>query len=93
LDDKSCWFHEKDGNGKEWLLIMAAALLDCAGRAQRRRRFRTGANGSSRRELWARESGVALRLPPQSKTRKVRVSPAGMKEAAPHDVVELKTGN
>lgn len=36
---------------------------------------------------------IALRLPPQSKTRKVRVSSAGMKEAAPHDVVELKAGN
>jgi len=39
------------------------------------------------------KSGVALRLPPQSKTLKVRVSPAGMKEATPHDVVELKTGH
>jgi IMP dehydrogenase len=27
------------------------------------------------------------------KARYIRVSPAGMKEAAPHDVVELKTGN
>jgi IMP dehydrogenase len=29
----------------------------------------------------------------RSKARYIRVSPAGMKEAAPHDVVELKTGN
>ena len=32
-------------------------------------------------------------LPPQSKMRKVRTSPVGMKEAAPLDVVELKTGH
>jgi IMP dehydrogenase len=29
----------------------------------------------------------------REKARYIRVSPAGMKEAAPHDVVELKTGN
>jgi IMP dehydrogenase len=29
----------------------------------------------------------------RNKARYIRVSPAGMKEAAPHDVVELKTGN
>jgi IMP dehydrogenase len=29
----------------------------------------------------------------RTKARYIRVSPAGMKEAAPHDVVELKTGN
>ncbi|HTY86515.1 MAG TPA: IMP dehydrogenase [Candidatus Acidoferrum sp.] len=29
----------------------------------------------------------------REKARFIRVSPAGMKEAAPHDVVELKTGN
>jgi len=29
----------------------------------------------------------------RQKARYMRVSPAGMKEAAPHDVVELKTGN
>ena len=29
----------------------------------------------------------------QDKARYIRVSPAGMKEAAPHDVVELKTGH
>ncbi|HVU27292.1 MAG TPA: IMP dehydrogenase [Verrucomicrobiae bacterium] len=29
----------------------------------------------------------------RSKARYIRVSPAGMREAAPHDVVELKTGN
>jgi IMP dehydrogenase len=29
----------------------------------------------------------------RQKARYIRVSPAGMKEAAPHDVVELKTGN
>ena len=29
----------------------------------------------------------------RAKARYIRVSPAGMKEAAPHDVVELKTGN
>ncbi len=29
----------------------------------------------------------------RDKARYIRVSPAGMKEAAPHDVVELKTGN
>jgi IMP dehydrogenase len=29
----------------------------------------------------------------QQKARYTRVSPAGMREAAPHDVVELKTGN
>jgi IMP dehydrogenase len=27
------------------------------------------------------------------KARYIRVSPAGQREAAPHDVVELKTGN
>jgi len=29
----------------------------------------------------------------RAKARYIRVSPAGMREAAPHDVVELKTGN
>ena len=29
----------------------------------------------------------------RTKARYIRVSPAGMREAAPHDVVELKTGN
>ena len=29
----------------------------------------------------------------REKARFIRVSPAGMREAAPHDVVELKTGN
>ena len=29
----------------------------------------------------------------RDKARYTRVSPAGMREAAPHDVVELKTGN
>ncbi len=29
----------------------------------------------------------------RNKARYIRVSPAGMREAAPHDVVELKTGN
>jgi IMP dehydrogenase len=29
----------------------------------------------------------------REKARYIRVSPAGMREAAPHDVVELKTGN
>ena len=29
----------------------------------------------------------------RDKARYIRVSPAGMREAAPHDVVELKTGN
>jgi IMP dehydrogenase len=29
----------------------------------------------------------------RSKARYIRVSPAGMKEATPHDVVELKTGH
>jgi IMP dehydrogenase len=28
-----------------------------------------------------------------AKARYIRVSPAGQREAAPHDVVELKTGN
>jgi len=28
----------------------------------------------------------------RSKARYIRVSPAGQREAAPHDVVELKTG-
>ena len=29
----------------------------------------------------------------REKARYIRVSPAGMREAAPHDVVELKTGS
>ena len=29
----------------------------------------------------------------REKARFIRVSPAGQREAAPHDVVELKTGN
>jgi IMP dehydrogenase len=29
----------------------------------------------------------------RAKARYIRVSPAGMREAAPHDVVELKTGS
>ena len=29
----------------------------------------------------------------QHKARYIRVSPAGQREAAPHDVMELKTGN
>ena len=29
----------------------------------------------------------------REKARYIRVSPAGMREATPHDVVELKTGN
>jgi IMP dehydrogenase len=29
----------------------------------------------------------------REKARFIRVSPAGMREAAPHDVVELKTGS
>ena len=29
----------------------------------------------------------------RTKARYIRVSPAGQREAAPHDVVELKTGN
>jgi hypothetical protein len=42
--------------------------MECAGKAERRRRFRTGGNRSDWRETIERlESGVALRLPPQSK--------------------------
>jgi len=37
--------------------------------------------------------GAANLLQLRDKARYIRVSPAGMKEAAPHDVVELKTGN
>ena len=29
----------------------------------------------------------------RKRARYIRVSPAGIREAAPHDVVELKTGN
>jgi len=29
----------------------------------------------------------------RNKARFIRVSPAGMREAAPHDVVEVKTGS
>src|SRR5437870_3369109 len=44
-----------------------AGFMECTGRAKRRRRFRMRKSG---RDLGARpacESGVALRLPPQSK--------------------------
>jgi len=37
--------------------------------------------------------GAANLLQLREKARYIRVSPAGMREAAPHDVVELKTGN
>jgi IMP dehydrogenase len=37
--------------------------------------------------------GAATLAQLREKARYIRVSPAGMKEAAPHDVVELKTGN
>jgi IMP dehydrogenase len=37
--------------------------------------------------------GAANLVELKQKARFIRVSPAGMKEAAPHDVVELKTGN
>jgi hypothetical protein len=46
----------------------ALGVLDCAGRAQRRRRFRPHQVLTSNRKLCPRESGVALRFPPQSKT-------------------------
>ena len=41
-------------------------VLDCAGKAQRRRRFRVGV--TQRLTNLFPQSGVALRLPPQSKT-------------------------
>jgi hypothetical protein len=42
--------------------------MECAGRAKRRRRFRAGGHHSDWRKNFVRsESGVALRLPPQSK--------------------------
>jgi IMP dehydrogenase len=37
--------------------------------------------------------GAASLEPLRTKARFNRVSAAGIKEAAPHDVVELKTGN
>jgi len=37
--------------------------------------------------------GAANLVQLREKARFIRVSPAGMREAAPHDVVELKTGN
>ncbi len=37
--------------------------------------------------------GAANLVQLQEKARYIRVSPAGQREAAPHDVVELKTGN
>jgi len=37
------------------------SILDCAGKAQRRRRFCIVGD-------WSSQSGIALRLPPQSKT-------------------------
>jgi IMP dehydrogenase len=37
--------------------------------------------------------GAANLVQLREKARYIRVSPAGMREAAPHDVVELKTGN
>ncbi len=37
--------------------------------------------------------GAANLVQLRDKARYIRVSPAGMREAAPHDVVELKTGN
>ncbi len=43
-------------------------ILDCAGRAQRRRRFRTEGRAGVVENFRTSESGVALRLPPQSKT-------------------------
>ena len=70
------------------------------------RRGRRGAQGS-RAARWTacwRSSSAASRsgmgylgaanlAQLREKARYIRVSPAGMREAAPHDVVELKTGN
>ena len=38
-------------------------------------------------------AGAANLAQLREKARYIRVSPAGQREAAPHDVVELKTGN
>jgi hypothetical protein len=44
-------------------------VMDCAGRAKRRRRFRATRRVVSPKTVRPCESGVALRLPPPSKTR------------------------
>jgi hypothetical protein len=48
-------------------------VLDCGGRAQRRHRFGRSEDSRVENNLRAVESGVALRFPPQSKTRWVSV--------------------
>ncbi len=45
----------------------AVRVMDCAGRAQRRRRFRADGDSRVENNFRACESGVALRFPPQSK--------------------------
>src|ERR671922_35165 len=53
---------------RERRLSMNLRVLDCAGRAQRRRRFAEAA------PYRVSQSGVALRLPPQSKKRRWQTS-------------------
>ena len=43
-------------------------IMECAGRAERRRRFERTVSVEISNPRGADESGVALRLPPQSKT-------------------------
>jgi hypothetical protein len=45
------------------------SVMDCAGKAQRRRRFRPLGKQTIKRMHSPHESGVALRFPPQSMTR------------------------
>ena len=54
----------------------AVPLLYCAGRAQRRRRFRADGRVGKAENLRAYESGVALRLPPQVQNGGSSSSPA-----------------
>src|SRR6185369_11922384 len=58
----------QDAVGFSGWLQKACDVMDCAGRAQRRRRFRTGEERSDFNGFpCMAKSGVALRLPPHSK--------------------------
>jgi hypothetical protein len=70
-------------------------VMDCAGRAQRRRRFRPHEGGRMKENL-THESGVALRLPPQSKSfarLNTAMTTSQLRHVAPNASVLKTPGN
>jgi hypothetical protein len=72
--------------GYNWLARSSREVLDCAGRAQRRRRFRM-TRDVRERDCVREKSGVASDLPPQSKSCALRTTqranPEGIASSSP----------